>query len=211
MRMMIDDMYPAMPWDKLDAVVFDVGNVLLSFQAQELLNLIVPERPDLHPELTWRVFKSPYWCMRDRGTASRDEVIAGMSAGKPEIEPYVRRVMENWRDLPVIPEGVAALQRCKEMGMKLIVLSNYAHEEFSYAEEKYDFFNLFDGKVISGRVHMVKPERAIYDHLIAEFGLDPERTLFIDDNISNIESALNAGWQGLCFNYPGKLKQFIGE
>ena len=26
----IDDLYTSMPWDALDAVVFDVGNVLLS-------------------------------------------------------------------------------------------------------------------------------------------------------------------------------------
>ena len=36
-RLMIDDMYAKMPWGQIDAVVFDVGNVLLKWQAQELL------------------------------------------------------------------------------------------------------------------------------------------------------------------------------
>ena len=30
----IDDQHETMPWDELDAVVFDVGNVLVAFQPQ---------------------------------------------------------------------------------------------------------------------------------------------------------------------------------
>lgn len=209
-RLMIDDMYETMPWDKVDAVVFDVGNVLLSFQAQELLDMLVPERPDLHEELTIRIFKSPYWCMRDRGTATVEEVIAAMASHAPELEPYIRRVMLGWIDLPVLPEGVAALKACKAQGMKLYALTNYADKEFAYACQKYDFLSLLDGYVVSGREHLVKPEHEIYERLTARFGLDPARTLFIDDSIANVEGALNCGWQAICHNRPGKLRRFFG-
>jgi len=209
-RLMIDDMYDTMPWDRLDAVVFDVGNVLLSFQAKELLDMLVPERPDLHDELTIRIFKSPYWCMRDRGTATVEEVITAMSAHAPELEPYIRRVMLGWIDLPVMPEGVAALKACKEHGVRLYALTNYADKEFAYACKKNEFFSLFDDFVVSGRVHLIKPGHEIYEHLTERFGLDPARTLFIDDTPGNVEGALECGWQGLCYNRPGKLYRFFG-
>ena len=209
-RLMLDDQFDTMPWDQIDAVVFDVGNVLLGFHAAELLARLVPERPDLHDELTIRIFKSPYWCMRDRGSATLEEVIAAMSKTAPELEPYVRRVMENWIDLPAMPEGVSALKACKAHGKRLYALTNYADKEFAHACATHDFFALFDDYVVSGREHMIKPQQGIYDCLISRFGLDPSRTLFIDDSPANIEAALECGWQGLCYNKPGKLAQFFG-
>lgn len=211
MNLMIDDMYASMPWDKIDAVVFDVGNVLLAWTAQEQLSRIIPERPDLHEELNLRIFRSPYWYMRDRGSATVEEVIRAMSRTAPELEPYIRRVMNEWIDLPVIPEGVNALKICKAHGVKLYALTNFAAEEFAIACEKFDFFSLFDDHVVSGRLHMVKPGHEIYEHLTAKFGLDPARTLFIDDNPANIEAALESGWQSMCYNRAGKLTEFFAK
>lgn len=211
MNLMINDKYTVMPWDDIDTVVFDVGNVLLSYQPQELLNRIIPDRPDLHPELTVRVFRTPYWCMRDRGSATLEEVISAMSSHRPDLEPYVRRVMTEWIDLDPIQEGVRTLECCKAHGKRLIALTNYADKEFAYACSKHSFFSLFDGFVVSGRLHMVKPERAIYDHLINTFKLEAARTLFIDDAPANIEAALESGWQALCYNHAGKLDAFFGQ
>ena len=172
--------------------------------------MLIPERPDLHGELTIRVFKSPYWCMRDRGSATLEEVIAAMSTGATELEPYIRRVMEGWIDLPAMPEGVAALKACKAHGVKVYALTNYADKEFAHACATNDFFALFDDYVVSAREHLIKPGHEIYEVLISRYGLDPARTLFIDDTPANIEGALHCGWQGLCYNRPGKLTHFFG-
>lgn len=210
-RLMIDDLFSSMPWDKIDAIVFDVGNVLLTWTPEEQLNRLIPERPDLHRELTIRVFKSPYWCMRDRGIATVEEVIDAMSASAPDLKPYISRVMRGWVDLPVIPEGVAALEACKAHGKKLYALTNYADKEFAYACQKHDFFSLFDDYVVSGRERLVKPGHEIYELLTERFGLDPARTLFIDDSPANIEGALHCGWQGICYNREGKLRKFFAN
>lgn len=210
-RLMIDDQYSHMPWDQIDAVVFDVGNVLLAWKADELLNRLVPDRPDLHEALAIRTVRSPYWSMRDRGSATVEEVIVAMSIGAPELEPYIRRIMTGWIDLPAIPEGVEALKTCKAHGVKLYALTNYADKEFAYACEQHAFFNLFDGFVVSGREHTIKPGLAIYTRLIDRFDLDPARTLFIDDSVMNIEAALESGWQAFHYNRDGKLRNFFAE
>jgi len=210
-RLMIDDKYDAMPWDAIDTVVFDVGNVLLSWKAPELLARIIPERPDLHDELAERVFRSPYWSMRDRGSATVEEVIGAMSLRKPELEPYIRRLLTEWIDLPAMPEGVETLKICKKRGVKLYALTNYADKEFAYACEQHDFFQLFDGFLVSGREHTIKPGLDIYRLLISRFQLDPERTLFIDDSLMNIEAALECGLQALHYNKDGKLLEFFAK
>ena len=149
--------------------------------------------------------------MRDRGSATVEEVIGAMSKTAPELEQYIRRVLNQWIDLPAMQEGVNALKTCKAHGVKLYALTNFADEKFAIACKKFDFFSLFDDYIVSGRLHMVKPGREIYEHLITKFDLDPARTLFIDDSPANIEAALEYGWQGLCYNREGKLAKFFAK
>lgn len=210
MRYTIDDLYPSMPWDEIDSVVFDVGNVLLTFDPPGILQRYVPEVPELHAELLLRIFRSPYWCMIDRGSAPIDEIREAMIGPREDLRPYITRVMEHWVEMKdVIEEGVRAVEACRAHGKKLYVLSNYGDAPFAVVDGKYDFFRLFDGKVISSRIRMIKPMPDIYAHLTEKFGLDPARTMFIDDAPGNIEGALEAGWQGLCYNAAGKLDAFL--
>ena len=209
-RLALDDKYASMPWEEIDAVVFDIGNVLLRFVPQELLMSILPDRTDLHDLMLERVFRSPYWVMLDRGSVTVDEAVEAMSAGEAEIKPYVRKVLTGWYDLPRMAEGINVLKLCKERGKKVYALSNYPAEGIAWIWDRAEFFRLFDGRVISSSIGMVKPSRNIYDHLIGEFALNPERTVFIDDTPANVEGALDAGWQGICYNRAGKLTAFFG-
>lgn len=211
MHLMLDDLYPAMPWDKIDAVVFDVGNVLLRWDPEEILQRLLPDRPDLHGELLTRVLRSPYWTMRDRGSITREEAIAAMSRTAPALEPCVRRIMEGWGDLPEIPEGIDVLQTCKAHGKQVFALSNYPDPEFTQARQSHAFFGLFDGIVVSSAEKIIKPSLEIYAHLTFRHGLNPARTLFIDDSPANVEAALEFGLQAICFDRPGKLARFFAD
>ena len=201
-----------MPWDEIDTVVFDVGNVLLSFNPEKTLEELFPEDAEKRQIMLDTVFRSPCWVMLDRGTLSQEEAVKAMAGLHPELENDIRYVLENWIDLKdVVQEGVDTLKRCKAMGKRCIVLSNYHDESFKHVQRKFDFFRLMDGFVISAEVHMVKPCAEIYHYLLDHFHLDGERTLFIDDAPANIEAALHCGIQGICFNKSGKLHQFFGQ
>lgn len=208
---MIDDKYASMPWDEIDAVVFDVGNVLLRYSTQKILQDTLPDRPDLHPVILERVFQSPYWVMRDRGSITAEEALEAMICGDETLRPYAHRAMTGWWALPAIEEGVEAIRTIKAHGKKLYVLSNYANDAFSYAEEHNDFFRLFDDIFVSSRIHMVKPDQAVYRYVTEQVKAAPERILFIDDNIANIEAALDFGWQGLRFVKEGQLQNFLAK
>lgn len=207
---MIDDRFPRMPWDEIDNVVFDVGNVLLSFQPAEILRELVPEVPQLHPLLTAKIFHSPYWVMMDHGLMNLAEATEAMIGPDKALDEPIRRVMGGWVEMKhVLPEGLEALEMCRAHGKRTYVLSNYGDDAFRIVDEKYDFFRLFDGKIISSRVKLIKPDRAIYDLLTDTFRLERSRTLFLDDAPANIETALHVGWQGFCVNRPGKLHAFL--
>lgn len=208
---MLNDRYEHMPWDEIDTVVFDVGNVLLSYDPDQIMREQLPGKEELYPYLKTRVNNSPYWVALDHGTMTRKEALEKMIGCDEHLREEITRLCYNWIEMKdVIEEGIRALKTCKAHGKKLIVLSNYSDDGFDVVENKYDFFKLFDGKVISSRVRMVKPDRGIYLATQEMYGLEPARTLFIDDSPANIETALFLGWQGICFNRPGMLDAFFG-
>ena len=208
-RLMIDDLYEVMPWEALDNVVFDVGNVLLSFNPQQILEELIPDA-SLYPVLLERVFHSPYWLMQDRGLLTSLEAIPVMVGRHKELEAPIRTIMEHWRELKqAVPEGVEALRAAKAHGKRIYILSNYGKDAFAYIQQQYDFFELVDGFTVSSRLGLCKPDPAIYRHVIQTWDLNAERTLFIDDSPANIECALHEGWQGFCLNRPGKLHDFL--
>lgn len=208
----LDDMYEKMPWDRIDSVVFDVGGVLIDLAPMEVFRQLLPGQEALYKELLYRTERSPYWIMLDDGALSQEEAVEAMTGRNEALRPLIRAFMAHWPEYTTpVAEGVEAARTCKAHGKKLYILSNFPDEQFAHVERLYDFFQLFDGKVVSARVRMLKPNPAIYRLLIDRYQLDPERTVFIDDMHANIEAALRAGWQGFCMNRPGRLRAFLQE
>ena len=94
---------------------------------------------------------------------------------------------------------------------RLYLLSNYPREGYLRMREKFAdrFGELFDGGVISYACHLVKPEKAIYEKLIADCGLDPAHTLFIDDTLPNVEAAMKMGINGFHMHEKGMMDRFF--
>ncbi len=212
MRRMIDTLYPSMPWEMIDAVVFDIGNVLVAMDEHDVVRQMFPDDGDLREKVLLHTLRSPYWHMLDGGALSMEECVEAMTEGDSSLLEPIRRFVTGWPDYRfVVEEGRNAVYACKEHGKKLYLLSNYPVEHYERNLREYDFFSLFDGAVISARVHLLKPRFDIYRLLTESYHLTPERTLFIDDSPANIEAALMLGWQGFCLNRPGKLQQFLGS
>lgn len=208
--LMLDDKYETMPWDMIDTVLFDVGNVLLTYDPDAIIRDLVPDRPDLYERLRTKVFRTPYWPMMDHGLATAEQAAEAMIGRDKDLAPYVHAIMNGWIEMKdVISEGVDALKTVKAHGKRLYVLSNYPDKAFQHIYDKYDFFKLFDDVVVSARIGLTKPNPEIYRYVLKKYALDPARTLFIDDTHNNIEAALALGIQGICKNRPGKLRDFF--
>ena len=212
MKRMIDTLYSTMPWDRIDSVVFDIGNVLVTMDEHQVLRKMLPGRPELQEKVLLHTVRSPYWQMLDEGELSMEECAQAMTEGDPDLYQPILRFISGWPDYRFVEqEGKEAVYTCKKHGKRLYLLSNYPCEHYERNLREYEFFSLFDGAVISARVHMLKPRFDIYKYLTDTYRLAPERTMFIDDNPANIESALMLGWQGFCLNRPGKLKAFLKD
>ena len=76
-------------------------------------------------------------------------------------------------------------------------------------EDQYPFLKEFDGKIISGRDFLIKPDPAIYELAISRFDLIPEETLFIDDRLDNIEAAQKLNFQTIHLTDPSSIQELI--
>ncbi|MDH3578241.1 MAG: HAD-IA family hydrolase [Gammaproteobacteria bacterium] len=56
------------------------------------------------------------------------------------------------------------------------------------------------------RVFKIKPESAIYEHLLAEHRLEPTETVFIDDISENLAAATTFGIRTIQFIDPGQCR-----
>ena len=101
-----------------------------------------------------------------------------------------------------IEENVALLRRLKAGGARVHALSNFAHEKFDAALGAFDFLNLFDVAVISGREGVAKPDRRIFDLLVERVGLPPSQLLFVDNSERNVEAARACGIETIHYT-PG--------
>jgi len=96
-----------------------------------------------------------------------------------------------------IPGTVAILCALHVVGTPLYALTNWSHETFLIAEQRFDFLALFRGIVVSGSERLVKPDLEIYRRLVERFGLDTARCVYIDDNPTNAADASGFGMHAI--------------
>ena len=118
-------------------------------------------------------------------------------AKHPEWEKEIRAYYDNWTTMlkSDILENVEVLRKLEDSKYKLFGLTNWSAETFPYALEHYDFFQIFQGKiVVSGTEKLIKPDPAIWNILLDRYQIIAEQSVFIDDNFRNIEMAKSLGF-----------------
>ena len=95
-------------------------------------------------------------------------------------------------------------------GTKIHLLSNLDSETYDFLYSRHGaFFDLFEGKTISSHVHMLKPYKDIYKHVLSTYDLKPSQTFFIDDQPENVAAASACGITAHRFSSPETTKRAL--
>ncbi|MCL2811791.1 MAG: HAD family phosphatase [Clostridia bacterium] len=185
----------------IDAIVFDLGGVLLTYDPRAYFRKLYPE--PLAERIDGAIFSSPHWVEMDRSVLTMDEVLARIRKDAPDMDEWIPKALAEYYNLiQPIAENIALLPRLRAAGYRLYVLSNFGDDHFERIRARYSFLDeCFDGLLISGKVQLLKPDTAIYLLLLHTFGLDAPRTLFIDDRQENVDAAQALGIRGMCYRY----------
>jgi len=133
----------------------------------------------------------------------------------PKYSKEIKLYYPNHRNMirKVYQDSVEMLFVLKQKNYLCYVLSNWSAETFIGMTNDYPFLKQFNGFLISGEVKLAKPSKEIYELAISKFKLIPEKTIFVDDRIENINTANSLGFNTVHLKNPNtikeKLKKFI--
>lgn len=178
-------------------IVFDLGNVLLSFRPAEFLEKNkYPE--NLRTTIIADIFSSNEWILLDNGDITTAEAIKSISLKSSLKRQEIEHVF-NLRKKLMFPldSNVKLLPELKKQGFKLYYLSNFPIDIFEDIKNGYYFFRYFDGGLISSEVKLSKPDILFYKTLLKKYSLNPDECLFIDDLEVNVKAAESVGMKGL--------------
>ena len=191
--------------DLMKNIIFDIGNVLLDFQPETYLKQYF--EPSVMGDLMMIIFSSDEWIELDMGTMMIQDAIQSLTLKHPHYHDEIIFVMENWTHMMTpLQKNVEIVKELKEKGYALYLLSNFHKEAIQTMFQRYDFFKLFDGGIISANEKLVKPDKKIYELLLQRYHLQPEESIFIDDMLSNINMAKELKIHGIHLPYQADLR-----
>lgn len=150
---------------------------------------------------------TPEWHSQHDVGASYEHTIPSLVAANPEWEIEVRAWSARFGEMygGVFDGTVALLSDLHERKMPLFASTNWGAESWAAIKARYEFLGLFDGALVSGEVGIAKPDPAFFDRLVETFSLEPSVTLYIEDNLTNLQAASHRGFITHAFVSPGAL------
>lgn len=189
-------------------IIFDMGNVLLRFDAEATARGAVGNHPELSKIVEYTVF-TPEWKQLDKGILSEEEALSRMIARAPQYQEEITAMMARWTQyLFPIEEMVPLIARLKDKGYSLHLLSNASLRFYEYSPS-IPAIGMMDTLNVSASMKLLKPQPEIYLRTLEEHHLKANECLFIDDLPENIAGAEAVGIHGHCFVDAAELENFL--
>ena len=174
-----------------DVLLFDLGGVLIELtgvaQMREWAQIASDE------ELWRRWLASPSVRQFETGLATADEFATALCRefALPIADADFLAAFALWpsRAFPGAHNLLAALAARH----RLAVLSNNNSVHWERISRDMGLGGYFSATFLSHEIGLIKPDRAAFEHVVAALGCAPERILFLDDNLVNVEQARAVG------------------
>ena len=189
--------------------LFDLGNVFFDWNPERVLKPIFND----DERMNFFIKNISFPLLDTRCDAGITIEVAVNDAVKkfPDFEKEIKLYYPNHGNMVggFFQKTVDIFYKVKNLNYPCYVLSNWSAETYEGMEETYPFLKDFDGKIISGRDFLIKPDPAIYELAISRFDLVPQETLFIDDRLDNIEAAQKLNFQTIHLTDPSLIQELI--
>ncbi len=189
----------------INTILFDFGGVLVDWNPRYVYRDYFQD--DEKMEWFLKHICTDEWNLeQDRGR-SLQKATELLIAQHPEWEKEIRMYYGQWEKMlrDAIWETVDILYELNKKH-KMYGLTNWSAETFPVALARFDFFQIFEGILVSGEEKLIKPNPKIYELMMNKFNLKPENCLFIDDNLKNVEAARVFGIKTLHFHNANELR-----
>jgi putative hydrolase of the HAD superfamily len=177
-------------------IVFDLGNVLISFRPSEYLeknNYPLAKRQIILSDVFW----SKEWLLLDNGDLTPGEAIDSIAEKSSLTKQEIALIFNKRTDIMFpLDDTIKILPGLKEEGYMLYYLSNFPADIFDEVKRSYPFFKYFDGGIISSDVRFSKPDSGIFNVFLEKYNLRADECFYIDDIEENVIAAVSFGMKG---------------
>jgi glucose-1-phosphatase len=187
-----------------EAVVFDLGKVLLDFDYGRAAAGMV-DRCTLSLEALRRLIdQSPLLYRYETNLLTTAQFFGELQAASGfagDLEEF--RVIFGDIFTPIAPM-VELHQKLRDRGFRTYIFSNTNEMAVNYIRKQYPFFREFDGYVLSCEHGAMKPAPSIYKVVEELTGCVGQQVLYIDDRAENVAAGLARGWRVIHHLTPEK-------
>jgi 2-haloacid dehalogenase len=197
---------------KIETVIFDLGGVLIDWNPKHLYRKILKNEEEVNWFLA-NVCTSEWNDQQDAGR-SFEEATSELILKHPEWEEAITAWYGRWQETikGPIEDTVSILEQIKNSNrFRLYALTNWSAETFPWALDNFPFLHWFEGIVVSGVEKTRKPFPDFYQILFDRYKVNPVTSIFIDDNIKNVEGAEKIGLPTIHFKDPSLLRKQLEE
>lgn len=194
-----------------NAIIFDIGDVLFKWSSET--------ETSISPRMIHNIISSPTWFDYERGRLSENECYAQIGE-EFLLEPEeIRQAFQQARDSLKADDKLLALIRNlkAETGnqLRIFAMSNISVPDYEVLRTKPADWSIFDEIFTSGAAGERKPSLGFFRKVISATGIDPNRTIFVDDRPENVLSARSLGLYGITFENADvvsrALRNLIGD
>ena len=189
-------------------IIFDFGGVLVDWNPHYLFDKYFNDINESN-YFVENVCNSE-WTSEMDGGKPFEQAVRERIALFPKYAEALKLYQTNWMDTmgEEIPGMYDLIKSLKANGFPIIYgLTNWSAETFPTVQKTYRIFSLIDKIVVSGEVKQLKPNPEIFYTLLNKFNLKAEESLFIDDNLKNVEGAKAVGINAVLFRGVEKLRE----
>lgn len=192
-------------------IVFDFGGVLVDWNPRYLYDKYFGDAKQSQWFLDNICLYS--WNLQMDGGKPFAEGVKELQAEHPEWAEAIAIYHTRWVEMMggEVAGMADVLRSAKAAGYKIYGLTNWSAETFPMIRDTYPVFQEFDGIVVSGEEHLLKPDVAIYRCLLERYALRAEESLFIDDNRDNVAAARAIGMEAVRFENAEQLVQVLEQ
>ncbi len=174
-----------------DAIVFDLGGVLVELGGVARMLELLNHRLTVD-ELWTRWLSSPSVYQFETGRIDADQFALALLA-EFELPISPAQFIAEFTNWPkgLYPGTIDLLQAlAPQYTLACLTNTNMLHWPRICEMQLHPHFAV---EFASHQIGLLKPDRAIFQHVIEHLRFAPERTLFLDDNALNVESARSVG------------------
>lgn len=179
----------------VEAVVWDIGRVLVEFDLAGIYHDAIPD-PAERARFVTEVVTEEWHLQHDLGV-SFAEMVAARTSEFPQHADLIARYASHWLDsLPGLVPGTHDLvARLAARAVPQYAITNFGADAWALFQPTFPVLDHMREIVVSGIEKRAKPGEEIFHLAARRFGHDPAAMLFVDDNAANIATARRLGWQ----------------